>query len=656
MIRRNVRQVAFNKAALSGPLFFFGLLLCLTSPGACGRPDTSSDSETEDARNVILITIDTLRADRLGCTGHRGAATPVLDALAREGVLFDHVIAPVPITLPSHAALMTGRLPHEMGLRDNRPYALSEEARTLAEALSNTGYRTLAIVSGEPLMPGCGLEQGFDRYLFRPDTRRAGVLLKESPADRTVDLTLSAADGLNADWPFFMWVHFFDPHVPYAAPGAFDGGGETAAGRDPYDAEVSFADREIGRMLEGLSRRGMMKDTLLVITSDHGEGLGDHGEPTHAYFLFDSTLRVPLIVKGPGIPGGRYTRAQVRLRDLPGAILALLKHPGTDITQESQVLADFLTSSDAVPPRSRPAFAESLFCHDHFGWAQLTAIRTDRYKVVRGARTEVFDLESDRIESDPRPPGRMNEEARRLVELLDERVANARSPSAQQRLLPGSLPGYFGGTTGGERLFVPQERNAALPHPPDRTDALNRFLRAVELNQSGMLNRALTLLDELAQEDPRNPSILFWLGRTERALGEKEGNSAMLERALAHFNAAHRIDAGFGEALHMSVWCLLQLGRFMDAEEVIKSRLESHPDDAGAWELSGFLYTTRDSNGRTNPLFHIEKGLERFEVSLRKNQNNPRLLQKLVALYKSLGRTELENKRRRQLEDLEAQR
>ncbi len=656
-----------NRCVLSALLVILACLSLTVAPG-CSSENNSDRNRAGQANvdGVILITIDTLRGDRLGCTGHSAAQTPVLDSLARSGVLFEKVVVPVPITLPSHASLMTGCLPHEMELRDNRPFALSHELDTLAEILSRADYQTIAVIAGEPLAPGCGLEQGFDTYLFRPAPRRADVLLRESPADRTVDASLDAVRALEKKGqtaeakPFFLWVHFFDPHVPYIAPVEVEGG-------DAYDGEVAFVDREIGRLLDGLESIGLAERSLLIVTADHGEGLGDHGEATHAYFLYDTTLTVPMIVKGPGIEGGRRAAEQVRLVDIKGTILTLLgldnaaafagDREGTAVSgvrnrAASENLAAFLTASENEL-KSVPAFAESLFCHNHFKWAQLASIRTDAFKVVRGARTEIFDLENDPAELQPIAPSDAPRAARVLVDELDERVSRARPIVVKGERLFNSLPGYLGGTAGYDQPFVEKEKNALLPHPADRVDLLNRFLKAVELSEGGLFNRARSMFEELHALDGRNPSFAFWLGRTLKSIGEKERNSLLMARAGGMFKKAYQLDPAFVDAFYLFLWTQIQTGAFSAAENELDRFLGRFPGDPKGLELYGYLLTTQASNGIENPLHDMDAGLERFEKSIAVNQNNARLLQKLVDLYKSLDKKELAERCRRRLRELE---
>lgn len=616
------------------------LLLALFGAG-CG--DDKGEDRNERATSLLFITIDTLRADRLGCTGRSEAVTPVLDNLAREGALSDQMIVSAPITLPSHATFMTGLLPHELGIRDNRPFAVPEKTDTVAERLAATNYQTAAVVSGEPLEDGCGLEQGFERYCFRYGPRQAKVLLRESPADRTVDTAIDLAGRFDRSKPFFLWVHFFDPHHPYIAPVETPGG-------DAYDGEVAFVDREIGRLLARLEKSGLMEKTLVVVASDHGEGLGDHGESTHAYFLFDSTIRVPLIVKGPGIEPGRRLAGQIRAQDLPDALLRLLGVDTLHAAPGPLDLAARLKEGEASP-FCRPAFTESLFCNSHFHWAQLSSLRTDDFKVIRGARTEIFEIVKDIDETAPFTAAKSDEPGLDLARRLSERVNTARAPDhAPTRRLVGSLPGYLGSTASLGGPFLKGEKNAALPHPSDNVDILTRFLEAVSLNQAGLFNQSRVILEELAQKDEDNPSLLFWLGRTLRSLGEKENDPALIDKAHGCFSGALERDRNFIDAFHMSVWCLLRLGRFEEARRELDSSLALEPDNAKSVELYGYLLTTPASNGIKNLVFDLDAGLLCFQKSIELNQNNPGLLQNLVAIYNSMHRPKIEAKYRAMLE------
>src|SRR6266850_2351547 len=267
--------------------------LVLAALFACGR---------HERPNVLVVTIDTLRTDRLGCYGFGLAHTPAIDRLADEGVRCTDVASSAPITLPAHCSIMTGLYPPAHGVRDNGNYALGPEAVTLAERLQTAGYRTGAFVSAAVLTRRYGLDQGFEVYdddLWSEDEPEL-FMIRERPASRTADRALAWLD----DWwkngrrqPFFIWVHFFDPHQPYKQR-SID---LAALAPTLYDAEIAEADRGVGRLIDRLREQGVLDDTLIVFTADHGESLDEHGEPTHGIFIYDATIHVPLIWRLPHV-------------------------------------------------------------------------------------------------------------------------------------------------------------------------------------------------------------------------------------------------------------------------------------------------------------------------------------------------------------------
>ncbi|MHC4942927.1 MAG: sulfatase-like hydrolase/transferase [Planctomycetota bacterium] len=610
---------------------FLGLLLGALCLIACAPGEASGPS-------VLLITVDTLRGDRLGCTGYSEGHTPVLDRLAREGVLFDCCIVSAPITLPSHATIMTGLLPHELAVRDNKPFGLAREAETLAEVLKARGYCTLAVVSGEPLAHGCGMEQGFDAYRFKPGPRKSRASLLETTAEATTGLALETADSLEGGEPFFMWVHYFDPHYPYEPPArVLKKLPEGAA--HPYDGEVAFVDQEIGRLLKGYEKKGLLDSTFLVVTSDHGEGLEDHGEPTHAFFLYDTTIKVPLVIQGPGIEAGRVCSSQVRSRDIKDLVLLMIdESEGETVTQNHaarEIAAYLREEGDALP--ATPAFSESLYCNHSFRWAQMTSMRTQEAKLIRGARDERFDLTEDPGELNPIALEKEDEVRSPLEQAMDRFKSAAAFRIARGPRLEFALPGYFGGTQGGERPFLDEAKNRGLPHPPLKTGTIKGLLTGVAQIDGGNLNRARLTLEEVVRLDPGNHTAWFWLGRVLRETAEKEGNTPLLMQAREHFLRALKLDPGFSDAFHMSVWCLIQLGAFDDANEALERWAKANAPNAKHWELCGYLLSTQVSAGRLNALFDPKRALECFDRSLKMAGNNPLLLQKMIDLAGMAG-------------------
>jgi arylsulfatase A-like enzyme len=340
--------------------------------------------------NVVIITLDTTRADRLPAYGFMDTVMPALDELAREGVVFDQAISVAPLTLPAHTSLFTGLFPPAHGVHDNADEALAAGHATLAEVLQARGFRTGAFVGSIVLGPDRGLSQGFDRYsgvnAARADPGAFATPARQRRADEVVS---DAIDWLNsvADSRFLLWAHFYDPHRPYDPPEPY-----RSAYYDAYVGEIAFADSRIGRLLAALEARHLLERTMVILAADHGESLGDHGEPDHGMFLYDSVLRVPLIIRAPGVSPGRVG-AVVRLTDVMPTILDLLGVPAPDMQGVS--LVDLLNGRRET--LDLEAYAESEYPR-RLGCGPLRALRDGRFKLIDGPHPELYDLERDPFE------------------------------------------------------------------------------------------------------------------------------------------------------------------------------------------------------------------------------------------------------------------
>jgi arylsulfatase A-like enzyme/Tfp pilus assembly protein PilF len=358
-------------------------LLC-----ACSRtPDPK-----HNARHLVIVTIDTLRADRLGCYGSTTVATPHLDRIAREGALAPDASAHVPLTRPSHVTLFTGLLPASHGIRDNVSPALDAKVPLLAETLRAAGFRTAGFVSSVVLSRQSGLQRGFDTYSDAfdagdDDARFLNTIQKrgDGPTAETIAwLEKEAPSGAR----LFAWLHLYDPHDPYEPPEPY---ASRYAGR-PYDGEVAYADELVGRLDDALTRLKLRDDTLLVVTADHGEGLGEHGEEVHGYFVYETTLHVPLVVRGPGVAAGTRLAVTAHTSDLLPTVQELvgLAPPArTDGRSLARALA-----GGAAPDESA-TYAESLTPLLHYGWSDLRALRDGRFKYILAPRPELYDLRDD---------------------------------------------------------------------------------------------------------------------------------------------------------------------------------------------------------------------------------------------------------------------
>ncbi len=436
--------------------------------------------------SVLLVTIDTLRADRVG----RGM-TPAIDALAREGVTFTGARANVPLTLPSHATIMTGLLPPDTGVRENGVHRYDGRAPTLARRLRDRGYRTAAFVGAYVLDRRFGLADGFEHYDDRipRDPARAARLEAERSGDKVVGAARDWLERADRSKPIFVWVHLYDPHAPYTPPSGFL---QRARG-NAYDGEVAFADAQVASLLQALrAKRGT--NLLIAIAGDHGEGLGEHGETTHGMLAYDSTLKVPMILSGPGVPRGTRVERPVTLRDLPATVLgridpALGRGPGFD---------RLAAAGSGMPEAAADVlYAESTYPRVA-GWSPLRVLVDDRWKVIGSSGRELYDLVRDPGEqhdvgaTNPSIVAAMSARADRLFSSSAGKTSPV-SAAAAERL---RALGYV--------AVAPSapETAGGGPNPRDQIAAWNRFEHALSLLTARPAADALPALRALAAQFP----------------------------------------------------------------------------------------------------------------------------------------------------------
>ncbi len=509
------------------------------------------------APSVVLITLDTTRADALGCYGAKGDPTPNLDRLAARGVRFEHAQAPTPLTLPSHASMLSGRYPPELGVRDNSPTPVPASIPLVQEAYRTAGHFTAAFVSAEPVRAHWGLKRGFD--LYNDATARVSRLSPpERRGDRTVEIALQwLRVWLKTDKPFFLWVHLFDPHHPYTAPEPF-----ASRFKDPYTAEVAFADHCVGRLLRELDAAGRADRTAIVVAADHGEGRGEHGEATHGHLIQQSTMRVPLIFSWPEHwRSGATAPEPVSLADVAPTLYHLLD-VAAPATSGRTLLA---TLRGERAPAPRPIYGESLYDFVHFGWAPLYSIRDgNRVLIDADGETRLFDLARD--------PGERRDLAETepdVARRLARELARIRSGFATAKTDAGSLtapPGYLQGSAAGPALARDRSRRGKRPIPMTRMPAVDAFEAAKDASfRTTDRDDALSAIDRLLADDPDNPSFHYWRGRVLRDLGNAD---------------AERGKAGHADALN----------HFTAAMDAFRATLRRRPDHRGAQDL--LLQTT----------------------------------------------------------------
>jgi arylsulfatase A-like enzyme/Tfp pilus assembly protein PilF len=535
--------------------------------------------------NVLIITIDTTRADRLGCYGFTLAHTAAIDQLAREGVRFSDAIGAAPITMPAHSSIFTGLYPTAHGVRDNGAYALGADAVTLAERLHDAGYTTHAFVSALVLNRRYGLNRGFETYdddLWAEDDPKL-FMIRERQAPKTADRFLTWFNGWSQDRkkPFFTWIHFFDPHQPYKASPA-----DMAVSVSPYDAEIMGVDRQIGRIVETLRSRGVLDDTLLIVTADHGESLGEHGEQTHAIFVYDATVHVPLIMRYPKLFHPSTYTAPVRSVDITPTVLNVLGLPQNKAA-DGQSLLDAMLGKKTPPQLAQ--YSESLLSEVGFGMAPLYAIRDDGYKYIRAPRPELYDLRADPRElnnvlaSQPRVAARLNAE---LTSVMNEsqRHAVKASASPMTRETEESLQalGYL----------APHAERTGMQgmDPKDGLPIHNKLEEARHWAQRGEWARSEPLLLEVLAMTPRNISALNVLG----LVGVKQGDA---DKAFKYYQESLAIDPdqfrvhGVLGALNMTQ------GDLGTAEKEFREALAINPNFAEAMANMGFIESLRGHSG-----------------------------------------------------------
>jgi arylsulfatase A-like enzyme len=540
--------------------------------------------EAPPPTSILLVTLDTTRADRIGCYGRAQAGTPALDALAARGVRFERALTPAPITLPAHASLLSGTYPPHHGLRDNGLAALDEGVVTLAEVARAAGRRTAAFVSAFPLARAFGLAQGFERYddEFAPAGTGA---IRERRSDETVRRAEEWLGTLEPGEPFFLWVHLFDAHDPYRAPEEF----ARRFPNDPYQAEVAFADHSLGSLIDALLAHGRAENTLVCVTADHGEGLGEHGEDTHALLLYDTTVRVPLVIAGPDLAAS-VVATPVSLADVAATLadLAGIERDGELSGPGTRSLAAHLAGG---PAPAGPLYLETLFPRLHFGWSELYGLEQGAHKYVEApgapagaerGRAELYRLEVDpgeRADLAAREPSIVEELGAALAELrgaLERGAAkSARRTQSAEDLEALAALGY-----GGENLLaeLPRASEPSAPgRDPRRTVAAVTLLNQVRgLSKGGRFEEANAALERLAALDPGALMVHEARGDLALARGQR-GARTELALAAEEFAAACALEPGRRGLWLRRFEALEGLGRLAEALECLDRALELAP-------------------------------------------------------------------------------
>jgi choline-sulfatase len=533
--------------------------------------------------SVILITVDTLRADHVGCYGAQTVKTPTLDALAHDGIVFERAISQVPLTWPSHAVILTGTYPFQNGVQDFTGQPLAPQFRSVAQAFQKAGYATGAVVSAFVLDRSWGLARGFDFYddAFSAETfEKKDAGLVDRRAGESVAHAISWLKKTPRR-PFFLWLHLYDPHSPYDPPEPY----RTEYQGHLYDGEIAYADHELGSLMAWLKQNHLYDSSLIIALSDHGESLGEHGEDEHGFFVYNATAHVPLIVKPPagsGIAAGRR-REPVETAAVSPTLLQLagLKDSTDSIHAQFQSHALF----DANPPAKDPAYSETFYPFSSFGWSPLHALESERFHFIDAPKPELYDLEADPgetrnvLEQQPATVAVLREKMQALLAhnpfARQDASAGNLSPDAQEKL---RALGYFGF----HAAVSPETLKAGLADPKDKLWEFNSILKAEDAFQLKQDDRGEALLTEVQEKDPQIYVIPFLLGESALRRQNWEGAAEQLKRCLA-------LNPNFDNAMTGLARALAKLGRVEEARNWLSKALQSNPQNYRAWYQSGLL-------------------------------------------------------------------
>src|SRR6185437_7916918 len=548
--------------------------------------------------NVVVITLDTLRPDHLHCYGYPNIETPALDGLARNGVLFEDAVAQAPLTPPSHASIFTGQYPTVHHVRNTGGFVLQSSSRPIARILHDQGWDTAAFVSSAVLKKTFGFNNGFDVYddqMPRGGNRRD---FREDPERRGSDTVDRALQWLNTQSgkPYFLWVHLYDPHMPYNPPGEF----KEKYKNHPYDGEIAYTDQQVGRLLAAINQKSAAGKTIIAVLSDHGESLSEHGEFTHGVFLYDATLRIPFLMAGTGIPAGTRVKQQVRSIDFLPTLLSLLGgKPPANIQGVNLVPAFSGKTVDTAI-----SYEETLYPKLALGWAELRGIRTNRWKYIRAPKPELYDLAQDPKETTNvlrEHPAEVEHLSAQLTDVVghggSEKVKTKMVDDRQMAQLR-SL-GYLSG-------FSPQgyDLNGRGPDPKDQVGILKLLYEAENPAAPLPEARRIALLQQVLREDPNNPSLYHQIGGELEKMGRYAEALRLYQTALQHgvengrlhsriadlslrkgdkdtaiaeYEKAAQFNPSDLESQTNLATAYLEKGRAIDAERVFKFVLASDP-------------------------------------------------------------------------------
>jgi len=562
--------------------------------------------------NVLLVTIDTVRADRLGAYGYTKGATPAIDRLAREGVRFADATTQAPLTGPAHAAILTGQYPARLGVRDNATTPIPAGTTTIAEVFKARGYRTAAFVAAFIVGPEYGFGQGFDTVDATFAQFSMGMKLQAQR--RGGEVTDAALNWLRAAGsPFFVWVHLYDAHAPYDAPAPFRARFQAS----PYDGEVAYVDSCVARLVAALEQSGQLDRTLVTVVADHGEGLGDHGEAEHGLFLYESVLHVPWIMRLPRRDAaGTVVKPQVRTIDVAPTMAAIAGLAMPKVDGES-----VLPLVRGTAPRDpSPSYAETFYPKWHFGWSELKSMRVGDWKYIDAPRPELYDMRSDAAErnnlADARGPlanGLSNEIAKVQGGFGSAATTEAPQPDPETLARLRSL-GYIGiaspASSGGVRGADPKDMVAKL-------EAFRSGIsRAIEALGRGLPDTAITELKKLVAINERSYELHLFLGDAYQAKGQHE-------LALGEYAAASVLNTHSSAPAVSQARVYLAQGDIARAAQKVDEASRIEPDSGEIATVRGSIY---ERQGK------VAEALAQYDAAVRANGADTQARASVVSL------------------------
>ncbi len=561
--------------------------------------------------NVVVVTLDTVRADHLGCYGHTDALTPTIDGLARRGLRFEHAIAPTPMTLPSHSSLFTGLDPPGHGVRNNGTYSLAEEQLTLAEILHGAGYRTAAFVGAYVLDARYGLAQGFEHY--DDDCNPDGVVYRgtgfnERSADQVTRSAMRWLKQQRGNERFFAWVHYFDAHHPYAPPPAY------AMSATPYDGEIAFVDAQLARLLGAIGPERLER-TLIIVTADHGEGLGDHGEAAHSYLIYDATVRVPLIMVAPGVLPPTVVGDRIAgLIDVRPSVLHAL---GIASPTPTHGINLWTAPADA----GRAVYIETMASLLNNGWAPLFGLRRLHDKYIQAPRREYYDLGAD--------PGELHNligqavGANELSTALAARLAGWPTPAAVSAVAEPLDAEAIERLAALGYVSTPSSGHIGQRDPKDMIRVWDQVMRAEDLSSSGRHAEAVHTIESALAADGDNGRAWYTATLIHRRMKQFDKAEECVRRALA---LSPRVEGW----VNLAQFMLMRNASDTDIEDALTRAAALDADNGG-------IYITRGDRLATAGDFSA--ALVQFEEALKRDpvKYGPVARQKISAARSALG-------------------